>query len=221
MTWTKRLAPLVAPLALAAILWAANSIEPPTTCTETVGDFRDTDTADPCAISDLTSVDGTGDTWATSTWDSDFMCCFTNDAATNTITFDFDTPANAPSSTTDAQQIRIAYRKGRGVDCGEVTNKAEPFFSLRVYDGSSEDTLVASEEVSSGVILTAAHNWTYQGGSDGSEVYVEFDDEGNGSTATNARSVMIEYIDWYMDYSATADDLMVVDNREVIRVYAR
>lgn len=205
----KRLAVLLASLAIAAILWAATSTEPVTSLTETSGDWRDSASSTPS----ISAVDGTNDTWP-STWGSDFICDQLTSGEPYTLRFDFDTPANSPSSTTNAQAIRIAYVKGKSI-CTILANKDNPTFDIRVYDGSVETTIANDVVASLATITTASYPWTYVGGSDGSEVYIEFDENGNGITGTNNRAVLIEYIDWLMDYGATDDGLMVVERQYV------
>lgn len=202
-------------LYVAAALWAATVIVAPESLTETSGSWRDTGSSAPPG-SDVSAIDGTGDTWATSTWNSDFIC---NDSSTGfpfTATLNFPTPTNAPASTASAQKIRIAYAKGRQ-NCTANAAKGDATFTVRVYDGSSEVTIVNAQSCTDTIIATLEPTWTYNGGSDGSEVYVEIDNNGNGATGTNSRNCMIEYLDWYEVEAGggAADELMVVRHRRL------
>lgn len=133
----------------------------------------------------------------------DLVLLTTDDTSgTGEAKIDFATPTATPVATTDAQAIRVAIYKSTRI--GIVSSiKNDPTFDLWVYDGSSEVQLANDVSLSGygteGTPYENSFPFTYNGGSDGSEVYVRFISNGNGQTGTNARVAGLETIEWYAE----------------------
>ena len=119
---------------------------------------------------------------------------------TEEMRLDFDTPASSPTATVNAQAIRVVITKTNPIADGYQSAQADPTFDLRVWDGDSLETI--ANDIDCGTWNqeeVTPYQWTYEGGSDGSEVYVEVFGNGNGETGTDRRRCGIEAIDWYAE----------------------
>ena len=141
-------------------------------------------------------VDGSGESWQS--YDSNNVC---NEESvtvpTEELRFQFQSPSADPTSTTDAQAIRMTFTKTRAT-CAANGAKADSTMDVWVYDGNSLD-LKLDDFTCSGTDVEQTLTFTYEGASDGSEVYVEVLDNGNGVSGTNGRKCGIGYIEWYAE----------------------
>ena len=113
---------------------------------------------------------------------------------------DFADPSSSPTATVDGQLIRVVLTKTAAA-CGVYDDtQADPTIDISVWDGDSLE-LIANDVDCGGWDQNEVtpYTWTYEGGSDGSEVYVELFDNGNGLTSTNRRRCSVEAIDWYAE----------------------
>jgi hypothetical protein len=225
-------------LLLAVPLYAqTNESVAPNALTEDSGSWRDTESS---GTRGVVTIDGTGNSACTSsgtpyaccsgpgagsctdTWNTTFgldgICeDTTGNTTTYTLKVDFATPTDTPTSTTDAQAIRIHWYKANAL-CANNVQKADPTFSARVYDGSTEySTGFPSATTCSAGGTAGSYTFTYNGGSDGSEVYVDFDAETNGSTGSNQRDCALDYIEWYAQVGTVTDDGLMVVRHEVVK----
>jgi hypothetical protein len=136
------------------------------------------------------------------TYDDERMCNDENVAPpVDTVRFDFNTPSNAPSATSNAQSIRVVTIRTNATCTASGFNTADPTFDIQVYDGTSV-TLIANDIscTDDTAVAEATYSWTYTGGSTGAEVYVVWQDNGNTQTGTNRRRCALETIDWLEAY---------------------
>lgn len=120
---------------------------------------------------------------------------------TDTIQFDFNTPSNAPSATSNAQSIRVVTIRTNATCTASGFNTADPTFDIQVYDGTSLTTIANDISCTDDTaVAEATYSWTYTGGSTGAEVYVVWQDNGNTQTGTNRRRCALETIDWLEAY---------------------
>ena len=144
---------------------------------------------------------GTGCDESWQSYNDESLC---NDENATTLTeevkIDFATPAASPTASSSAQNIRIRFFK-TAATCASNGAGDNPNVDISVYDGSSLiplATSVACDDDGTGV-QEFVYPWTYNGGSDGSEVYVEVFDNGNGLTGTGRRRCSVDYIEWYAE----------------------
>lgn len=129
------------------------------------------------------------------------LACADEDAAppTEELKIDLATPSSSPTATVNAQSVRVVITKTNRNCNGYQSAQADPTFDLRVWDGDSLETIANDVTCTTFNQEELTYSWSYEGGSDGSEVYVEAQDNGNGVTGTNARRCGIEAIDWYAE----------------------
>ena len=120
-----------------------------------------------------------------------------SDTATALLT---ETPTSTPTATESAQTIRVTVTKTNASCNGYQSANPDPTFDIYVWDGDSLETLATNVSCAAwDQNEVTPYAWTYDGGSDGSEVYVEFFGDGNGEPGTSRRRCGIEAIDWYAE----------------------
>ena len=141
----------------------------------------------------------TAESWQS--YDGNSVCNDENvHPTTEEVKIDFDTPSSNPTATASAQTIRVTFDQTNAT-CAAAGVGTDPTVDVYVWDGNSLETLVsnlACDDAEAGD-QEYSYNFTYEGASDGSEVYVEIFDDGNGLTGTSRRRCAVEYIEWYAE----------------------